>query len=433
MVDRRTFIKASAAAVAAGGALLEHAGEASNLGAPAEVGPGPGRLGVEVPNGKKLEFRRVGGVKVFHLIAAPLKHELIPGVEVECWGYNGSTPGPLIEVVEGDRVRIYVSNALPAPTSVHWHGVMVPNGMDGVRGLTQAPIRPGQTHKYEFVFKHPGTYMYHPHYDDMTQSALGMMGMIVVHPKEPRGPRADRDFALMLSTWFVEPGARRPNPLKMSDFNVLTFNSKAYPGTAPWVVQRGQRVRVRFGNLSAMDHHAIHFHGVRLKVVATDGGPIPEAGQWPETSVLVPTGSTRDVEFIPELSGDWPVHCHMTHHAMNQMGHAESLIGADTDRIQSVMAEAGERLMVMGSVGMGEHGRHLQHMKHPENSAPMLGAEGPFGFIDMGGMFTLLKVRDRLENLEDPGWYKHPEGTLSATASEEELAKDGVVPPAGEE
>lgn len=424
MVDRRTFMKASAAAVAAGGALLERTAPALGSPAPLETGAGPGRASVEVPNGSKLPFKRVGGVKVFHLIAEPVQHQMVPGMDLECWGYNGTTPGPLIEVVEGDRVRIYVTCNLPAPTSVHWHGIMLPNGMDGVSGLTQAPIRPGETHKYEFTFTHPGTYMYHPHYDDMTQMALGMMGMIVVHPKAP--PRIDRDFALMLSTWFVEPGTRRPDPARMSDFNMLTFNSKSFPGTAPLVVNKGQRVRIRFGNLSAMDHHPIHFHGLRLKVVATDGGAIPEAGQWPETTVLVPVGTTRDVEFVPEIPGDWPMHCHMSHHGMNQMGHAQSLLGTDAGRIKRALNEAGQRVMVMGSSGMGEHGRHLRHMAHPENSVPMLGMEGPFGYIDMGGMFTLLKVREGLKSYEDPGWYRHPPGSQAGVASSAELARDGI-------
>src|SRR5262249_37986369 len=159
----------------------------------------------------------------------------------------------------------------------------------------------------------------------------GMMGMIVVHPKAPprsQSARVDRDYVLMTHEWRIEPGTRRPDPNAMLDFNVLTFNSKCYPATEPLLVGRGERVRIRLGNLSAMDHHPIHLHGHSFKVTATDGGAIPEAGQWPETAVLVPVGSTRTIEFVADALGDWALHCHMTHHVMNQMGHARpSMVG----------------------------------------------------------------------------------------------------------
>ncbi len=174
------------------------------------------------------------------------------GLVARCWGYNGLTPGPTIEAVEGDRVRFYVTNNLPEPTTVHWHGLRVPNGMDGVSGLTQPSIAPGKTFRYDFSLTNPGTFMYHPHFDEMTQMALGMMGMFIVHPRTPVGPPVDRDFAIMLSEWRIDPGASRPNPSEMSDFNVLTMNSRCFPGTDALVVRRGQRVRIRFGNLGAM-------------------------------------------------------------------------------------------------------------------------------------------------------------------------------------
>ena len=127
---------------------------------------------------------------------------------VNCWGYNGSTPGPTIEAVEGDRVRILVTNKLPERTSVHWHGILLPNGMDGVAGLNQPHIEPGETYAYEFTLRQHGTLMYHPHSDEMVQMALGMMGFFVIHPKAPEAPRVDRDFAIMLHEWFVAPGHR---------------------------------------------------------------------------------------------------------------------------------------------------------------------------------------------------------------------------------
>ncbi|HEY3667092.1 MAG TPA: copper oxidase, partial [Polyangiaceae bacterium] len=255
--------------------------------------PGRDYHPVVVPNGAKLPYRIVDGVKVFHLVAEEVDHEYAPGVKARCWGYNGHVHGPTIEAVERDRVRIYVTNRLPAATTLHCHGILLENGMDGVGGLNQKGIQPGETFKYELTLRQSGMGMYHSHHDEMTQMGLGMTGLFVIHPRTPRGPRVDRDFALMLHEWKVNVGAARPDPNEMVEFNLLTINGKAFPGTDALVVKKGQRVRIRIGNLSAMDHHPIHLHGYQFRITETDGGLIPEAGQWPETTVLVPTGSTR--------------------------------------------------------------------------------------------------------------------------------------------
>jgi FtsP/CotA-like multicopper oxidase with cupredoxin domain len=426
-MQRREFI--GIGGLAASAALVAAARPASGAAAQSTrsvVAPG-GQLAVVTPNGSTLPWRTVGKVKVGHLIAQPVQHEFAPGLSAECWGYNGSTPGPTIEAVEGDRVRIYVTNRLPEPTSLHWHGVLVPSGMDGVAGLTQKAIQPGETFKYEFTFTRAGTYMYHPHYDEMTQMALGMMGMIVVHPRAPRGPRVDRDFVLMTHEWRIRPGTRRPDPNEMTDFNVLTFNSKAYPGTQPLVVGKGERVRLRFGNLSAMDHHPIHMHGYYFKLTATDGGAIPEIAQVPETTVLVPVGTTRTVEFVADNPGDWAMHCHMTHHVMTQMGHGvPNLVGADSQRIDDKVQPLVPGYMTMGNEGMGAMSE--MNMPAPSNSLPMRGTKGPYGTIDMGGMFTVLKVRENPEAEDGSGWYTPPPGTLADVASASDLSADGIDP-----
>jgi hypothetical protein len=171
-----------------------------------------------------------------------------------------------------------------------------------------------------------------------------------------------------------------------------------------------------------MDHHPIHIHGYNFRVTGTDGGAIPASAQWPETSVLVPVGSTRDVEFVADAPGDWALHCHMTHHAMNQMGHGlPNLIGMDARGFDARTRKLLPGYMTMGQKGMGGHGKHLGHMKTPPNSIPMLGIDGPHGYIDMGGMFTTVKVRDGIETYDDPGWYKQPEGTVAGPATEAEL------------
>lgn len=436
--SRRSFLLHSAAGAIAGVALARNAAARSAplAAAPRDDAPpaararalAPGLPGrdyrpVVTPNGVALPFRIVGDAKVFHLVAEEVEHEFAPGLEARCWGYNGRVHGPTIEAVEGDLVRIYFTNRLEEPTTVHWHGLLIPSGMDGVGGLSQRVVLPGETFKYEFVLRQHGTFMYHAHHDEMTQMALGLMGLFVIHPRTPEESPPDRDYAYLLSEWKIVPGTTRPDPNEMSDFNVLTLNAKIAPATAPMLARTGERVRIRIGNLSAMDHHPMHIHGHALRVTATDGGAIPAAGQWPEVSVLVPTGSTRTVEFVADNPGDWAFHCHMTHHVMNQMGHGlPVLVGADATLVDEQL----ERVIP-------EHGGHVmahdgEDLSRPRNSLPMVGLPGPFGYVTMSGMFTVLKVRDRLDGDADPGWYSNPPGTVALPATPEELRRDGVAP-----
>lgn len=454
MVTRRKVPTSTASALAGAATLAAtrygsaasstHEGHVAPPSSPTPVSPGgtrpapgdtsppsPGEPGthytpVVMPNGSTLPWRLVDGVKVYHLIAQPLVREFAPGLKVDCWGYNGQTPGPVIEAVEGDRVRFYVTNRLPEPTTVHWHGILLPSGMDGVAGLNQPPIPPGETFQYEFTLRQHGTFMYHSHFDEMLQMGMGLMGMFVIHPREPRDPRPDRDFSIMLSEWAIKPGTSRPDTTVMTDFNILTMNSKVFPATAPLVVKQGDRVRVRLGNLSATDHHPIHLHGYAFRITATDGGTIPETAQWPETTVLVAVGTTREIEFVADNPGDWAFHCHMTHHVMNQMGHEiPNMLGVNTSALDAGVQELLPDYMTMGQTGMGEMA-NMAGMGAPKNSIPMKGGAGPFSHIDMGGMFTVLKVRADITSYDDPGWYRHPAGTVAARASAADLRRDGI-------
>ena len=236
----------------------------------------------------------------------------------------------------------------------------------------------------------------------------------------------DRDFALMTHEYRLDVGARRPDPSAMNDFNVLTFNSKAFPGTEPLVAQVGERVRIRLGNLGPMDHHPIHLHGYAFEVVETDGGPVPKNARQPETTTLVPVGAVRVIEFVADAAGDWAFHCHMTHHVMNQMGHEfPNTIGVDARRIDSAIRSAmpGAMYMTMGQQGMG--GMADMNMPVPPNSVPMRGGPGPYAPIDMGGMFTIVKVRDEAHMNDE--WYTPPPDTIAREASAQELAADGVT------
>lgn len=378
---------------------------------------------VITPNGDTLAWKIVDGVKEFSLVVEEIDWEVAPGMRIKAWGYNGRTPGPTIEAVEGDTVRIFVTNKLPEPTAVHWHGLLLPSGMDGVTGLSQRGIEPGETFVYQFTLKQHGTQMYHSHGDEMTQIGLGAMGFFVIHPKT-RPHKIDRDYAIFVSEWFVPPGASRPNPSIMTDFNIFTFNSKVYPGTDALVAQTGERVRLRIGNVS-QESHPIHLHGHSFKVVATDGGDIPETAQWPETTVLVAPGQTRDIEFIAN-PGDWALHCHRRHHPMNAMGHdSPNLLGVKQGKSEQKVKKLIPGYMAMGEQGMHEHQDHAKHMPGPENTLPMMAGDGPFGNIGMGGMFTLLKVRDKLKKGEDPGWFNNPVGTVATkiTKSESQSSK----------
>lgn len=446
MITRRNVIGAAAAAGGAailnqvgllapagaradepsGGVVAQKAGHTSEATPPLPPGePGRDYTPVFTPNGKTLEHRVVDGVKVMHLIAEEIDHEFAPGLRARCWGYNGRTPGPTIEAVVGDRLRIYVTNRLPAPTTIHWHGVRVPNGMDGVNGLTQPAIEPGKTFRYEFTVPDAGTFMYHPHFDEMTQQGLGMMGMFVVQPRTRPKDAPDRDYAIMLSEWRIDPGASRPNPIEMVDFNILTMNSKVYPATRPLVAKLGERVRIRFGNLGAMDHHPIHLHGFQAVLTETDGGVLPEAARTPANTVLVPVGSTRAIEFVADNPGDWPMHCHMTHHVMNQMGHGvPNMVGVKPGDLNHRVGKLLPAYMTMGENGMGDMGE--MQMEVPKNSIPMLMGKGQFGIVDMGGMFTVVKVREQLAGYDDPGDYQFPPGTVAAAATDDELRRDGV-------
>jgi FtsP/CotA-like multicopper oxidase with cupredoxin domain len=364
-------------------------------------------------NGWTLPWQMNGEWKEFHLVAEPVEREFAPGMTAHLWGYNGQSPGPTIEAVEGDKVRIFVTNKLPEHTTVHWHGILVPNGMDGVGGLTQPHIDPGKTFVYEFELKRSGSFMYHPHSDEMVQMAMGMMGMFVVHPRDPKFRRVDRDFAFIMSSYLIDPGTSLPKVVEMTDFNMWTWNSRVFPGIDPLPVRLGDRVRVRVGNLT-MTNHPIHLHGHIFAVTCTDAGWVPETAQWPEVTTDVPVGAIRAFEFVADAPGDWAFHCHKSHHTMNAMGHnTHNFIGVN----QKELAKAVRRLVPdfhpMGSGGMADMGS--MEMPMPDNTLPMMTGFGQFGPIEMGGMFTVMKVREGLgvSDYADPGPYKNPEGTVA--------------------
>ena len=416
--SRRHFLSRSGvalmgAALASKAAALPEAPSQIDTGTAAPLQPATGRpyYPVVTLNGWSLPWRMNNNVKEFHLVAEPVVREIAPGMKANLWGYNGQSPGPTIEVVEGDKVRIFVTNRLPEATSMHWHGQTLPNGMDGVSGLTQPAIGIGKTYVYEFVAQRAGTFMYHPHADEMAQMAMGMMGFWVTHPRDPSLHKVDRDYVMLLNSYDIDPGSATPKINTMLDFNLWTINSRAFPGVDAMVAARGDKVRIRVGNLT-MTNHPIHIHGHSFEVTGTDGGWVPPAARWPEVTVDIAVGQMRSIELIASAPGDWTFHCHKSHHTMNAMSHSvPTMIGVDTQAVQEKISKLIPDYMAMGSNGMEE----MTHMSMPlpENTLPMMGGEGPYGSIAMGGMFTVLKVREGLakNDYRDPGWYPQPKGT----------------------
>ena len=353
-------------------------------------------------NGWTLPWRMNNGVKEFHLVAEPVVREMAPGFKAHLWGYNGQSPGPTIEVVEGDRVRVFVTNKLPEHTSVHWHGQRLPSGMDGVGGLTQPAIAPGKTFVYEFVARRP-------------QMAMGMMGSWVTHPKSrhPLIDEVDRDFVFLLNGYDIDPGAYTPKIMTMLDFNLWSWNSRIFPGIDSLNVRLNDRVRIRIGNLT-MTNHPIHLHGHEFLVTGTDGGPTPKSTRWYEVTTDVAVGQMRQIEFLADEEGDWAFHCHKSHHTMNAMGHnVPTLIGVDHRKVAKQITNLVPDYMVMGERGMADMAE--MEMQIPDNTAPMMTGQGPFGSVEMGGMFSVLKVRadQKPADYKDPGWFKHPAGTVA--------------------
>ncbi len=265
----------------------------------------------DLPDGEKLAtYTMDHGVKVFHLDARPVKWEVSKGDVKTVWAYNGTVPGPQIRVNQGDRVRIVVTNHLPEGTTVHWHGLEVPNAMDGVPMVTQDPIAPGKSFTYEFTVKQTGTFMYHSHCDDLKQISMGLYGAFIALPRGVNklpGVQADLSFVL-------------------ADGNLgYTINGKSFPATVMPTVKANKPVHVRLMNMGTMEH-PFHLHGFYMTVLAKDGQPLPVP--YKENTLDLLPGDTYDVEFTPDRVGTWMFHCHILPHIDDGQGNMTGMITA---------------------------------------------------------------------------------------------------------
>jgi FtsP/CotA-like multicopper oxidase with cupredoxin domain len=335
---------------------------------------------VEAPDIPNLSFRMDGNVKEFRLVAEPVKRQIVPFKMMDVWGYNGSCPGPTIQANQGDRVRIVFENHLPESTSLHWHGLEIPIEMDGLPYVTQQPVPPGGKFVYEFTLHQEGTYFYHSH--GAMQEMMGMIGMFILHPKQPYQPRVDHDYGIILQEWAILPNSTVPNTANM-EFNWLTFNGVSAPATTPLIARLGSRVRIRIVNLG-MDHHPIHLHGNQFIVTGTEAGRSPESSWRRENTVLVGVAQARDLEFDAKYPGDWMLHCHLPHHMMNSM--SDLLLNGAVVEDRSVTTSATndpQALSQMQTLANSVPFQHIHHAPIAENANDVLGFPQD-AFMDMG-------------------------------------------------
>ena len=267
-----------------------------------------------------LEPRIEDGVKVFDLETSVIEWNILSDVRVMAYAFNGQLPGPRIRVTEGDRLRINVTNHLPESTTVHWHGLIVPNAMDGAAEITQAPIPPGATFTYEFTAEQRGTYFYHSHDHIDRQQALGLYGALIIDPRDPAGYpyEYDHELVIQLQELLYRGGYTFPAmPMEGGLPNYFTINGRAYPDTETLRVRVGDEVLVRFIGSNSGFIHPMHIHGGPFRIVETDGNPVPPAGQWVKDTVNIAPGERYDVVWTAHEPGKWLLHCHISHHTTN--------------------------------------------------------------------------------------------------------------------
>ncbi|MBF0297849.1 MAG: multicopper oxidase domain-containing protein [Oligoflexia bacterium] len=324
----------------------------------------------EMMNGNKLSWQCDGNVKVFELTAEEVFNTITDELEsgpIYTWGYNGSVPGPVIEAIEGETVRIVFKNRLPDPTTVHWHGIHLPIEMDGGSGHSHPPIPPGGTYIYEFTLKQSGTYIYHSGHDLAKQLSMGSSGFFIIHPKKIPETIVNHDFLVFLHMWTIPPHSQIPDTMDM-EFNFFTINGKSFPNTSQMKVKVGDKVRIRFANLSMMAH-PIHLHGHTWRVVANGAGDDPTSAMTFSNTVHVPTGRNMDV-IIDKIDepGEWMFHCHLPHHVTNNMHGMEPVPGESHGHAHAGMFTLFNVLHDGDHENMAHNGHagadHLNHLKN---------------------------------------------------------------------
>jgi len=336
-----------------------------------DASPGPLVVTPDVPD---LPYELDGATKVFRLTAEVVKRKMAPFKTIDAWGYNGSCPGPTIQIHQNDRVRVIFENNLPESTTVHWHCLEIPIEQDGVPWISQKPIPPGEKYIYEFTVHQEGTFFYHAH--SAMQEMQGQIGLFIAHPATPYKPKVDHDYAIVLQEWAVLPSNTVPNSAGM-EFNWLTFNGVSAPAITPMIARLGSRVRLRLVNLG-MDHHPIHLHGHQFVQTGTEGGRAPESTWYPMNTVIVGVAQARVVEFDAKYPGAWMVHCHLPHHMMNSM--MDLLRDRQITTAAQTDSQALSQMMTLAkTVGF----EHVHHSPIAENADDVRGFPQD-AFMEMG-------------------------------------------------
>ncbi len=276
------------------------------------------RAGKDARGDTVLEARIENGVKVFDIEASVIRWTILDGVEVDAYAFNRLVPGPRLQLVEGDRVRINFRNALPESTTVHWHGLIVPNEMDGPAEITQKPVPPGGSYRYEYTVQQSGTFFYHTHDHADRQQAFGLYGALLIEPRGSTEPRADLEYTIQLQEWLKRRWLTYPAMLMEGALpNFFTINGKAYPSTDVIRMKVGQTVKLRFIGTNNNFIHPMHVHGGPFEVVALDGVTLPPTARYLADTVNVGPGQRWDVIWKARRIGIWLVHCHIPHHTTN--------------------------------------------------------------------------------------------------------------------
>ncbi len=275
--------------------------------------------GLDKRGDQELVPRIENGVKVFDLETSVIRWQILPNISVDAFAFNGQVPGPRLHFKQGDRVRINVTNRLPDTTTVHWHGLILPNVMDGPAQVTQQPIANGQVYRYEFTAVQSGTYFYHSHDHVDRQQALGLYGALIIDPAKPAEDiHADHEYTLMLQEWLMREGLTYPAmPMEGGMPNYFTINGRAYPETDTIKMKVGETLKVRFIGSNSGFIHPMHIHGGPFEVVARDGETLAPAARYKADTVNVGPGQRYDVVWTARKSGKWMIHCHISHHTTN--------------------------------------------------------------------------------------------------------------------
>jgi hypothetical protein len=277
------------------------------------------RYGLDTRGDRELVPQVVNGLKIYHLETSVIRWTILPGVTVDAYAFNGQIPGPRIHVRNGDRVRIDVQNRLPESTTVHWHGLVLPNMMDGPAKITQDPIETGGIYHYEFTVGQSGTYLYHSHDHPDRQQALGLYGALIIDPVEPDPALlADHEYTVMLQEWLLREGLTYPAmPMDGAQPNYFTINGRAYPATDVVPIRVGETLKIRFIGSSNGFIHPMHIHGGPFEVVAVDGNTLQPSARYYADTINVAPGQRYDVLWKARKPGKWLIHCHIAHHTTN--------------------------------------------------------------------------------------------------------------------